>query len=64
MITALRNHIKKTKHQFNFDRVKIIDREPNLCKRYILEMVYIKQDDTVKNKINISCLSNIYKNVL
>jgi len=47
---VISEHILNFKHNFNWDNVKILDREPNWHKRLISEMLHIKEQ---KNGINL-----------
>ena len=63
----LANYSTKLKHNFDFSNPKILDKEHNLEKRLILEMIEILNN---KNSINKRadkygyCFSNIYKKFL
>jgi len=48
--SVISEHILNFKHNFNWDNVKILDREPNWHKRLISEMLHIKEQ---KNGINL-----------
>ena len=58
-------HCIDNKHVYDFDNIKILDREKCDQKRLVKEMIYIK---TNKNNINIQLdtvgLSNIYNSLL
>lgn len=58
--TALANHHFSTGHNFDFDGVKIVDREGNWFKRNISEMIYICLSDTVNLRTDTDRLSNVY----
>ncbi|CAG5084846.1 Protein of unknown function [Cotesia congregata] len=58
--TALANHHFLTGHNFDFDGVKIVDREGNWFKRNISEMVHICLSDTVNWRTNTDRLSKVY----
>ena len=63
--TALSEHCINLDHTFDFDNTKILCKENNQYKRYILEMLYIKNS---KNSINFKTdyqnLSNVYEKIL
>lgn len=52
-------------HEFDWSNVEILDREPNLCKRLISEMIYIKRQ---RNGLNLQSdteqLDHIYFPIL
>ena len=49
--SVISEHIIKEKHDFNWDKVKILDHETNYHKRIISEMLHIKEQ---KNGINLN----------
>ena len=57
----LANHSTSFKHNFDFSNPKILDKEHNLEKRLILEMIEILNN---KNSINMDCFSKVYKKIL
>jgi len=48
--SVISEHILNFKHKFDWDNVKVLDREPNWYKRLISEMLHIKEQ---KNGINL-----------
>lgn len=59
--TVVNRHQIVHNHSFNFENVKVIDREPNYKKRKISEMLHIKCNDfTINMKEDIQFLSNTY----
>lgn len=63
--TALSEHALNLFHNFDFNNVKILDKENNENKRYILEMLHIKTNNTSVNyKTDYQNLNNIYNNIL
>jgi len=64
-ITALKNHQINTDHCFDFDSVKIIDKEQKLTTRNFLEMIHIKKHpNAVNNKSEINNLSKLYHYII
>ena len=63
--TALSKHSKELNHHFDFNNVRILDKESNYQKRLIKEMINIKKE---KNSINfrtdIQNLSILYNGIL
>ena len=55
---------KNDEHQFHWDNVKILDKEPNEKKRLISEMIYIlNTKNTLNKQTDIDSLSRIYSNL-
>lgn len=64
-ITALKKHINQTKHSFNFDNTKIINKEFNCRAREILELINIKKHPNAVNDRNeISKITTSYYSIL
>lgn len=64
---ALTTHVidNTPPHKMDFDNIKILDKEQNLCKRSFLEMVYIyKKQNNINKKTDIQNLSIIYSYLL
>lgn len=62
--TALNLHHIETGHRFDFDSVKILDRERIRYKRNVSEMVHISVNNTLNFRTDTENLSNIYSNLL
>lgn len=63
--TALHKHEVETKHQFDFNKTKILTQEPSYHKLTIKEMIEIKKEkEAVNDKKDISNLSQIYFNLI
>ncbi|XP_044757911.1 uncharacterized protein LOC123316054 [Coccinella septempunctata] len=62
--TALTLHQMTTGHKFNFEDVKILDREEVGYRRNISEMIHIKRNYTVNHREDVQHLSMIYNNIL
>ena len=61
----LANHSTNLKYNFDFSNPKILDKEHNLEKRLILEMIEILNNKNSSNKrSDMDCFSNIYKKFL
>ncbi len=57
-------HMQLLDHEFNWDNVKILDREPNYYKRLISEMIYIHcNSNTINRKEDVNLLSSVYKSL-
>ena len=55
---------KKDDHEFDWDNVKILDRESNYQKRLISEMLFINcNENTLNKKEDIKSLSRIYNSL-
>lgn len=62
---AVVHHQQTTGHKFDFDRVKILDREDKLKSRLFLEMYHIqKSNNSLNYKSDTHQLSNIYCRIL
>lgn len=60
-ITALNKHCSNTGHRFNFNNIKILNKEQNQKTRLILESIYIQKNPNACNdKTDTENLSNIY----
>ena len=63
--TSLHKHQKDTKHEFNFNNTKILDKDNNKNKLAIKEMIHIKKEtNSINNKQDIGNLSLIYFNLI
>lgn len=62
--TALAQHHFDSGHNFNFDKVEILDMESCSMKRNVSEMVFIYLNNTVNLKTDTSNLSNHYNRLL
>lgn len=62
--TALCIHHVDTGHKFDFDKVKILDREWIKFKLGLNEMIFISMNNTVNFRTDVENLSNIYSNLL
>lgn len=63
--TALKKHSENKKHSFNFNDVKIINKETKYKARNILEMIQIKNHpNAVNDRTEIKHLSKIYNSIL
>ena len=61
----LANHSTNLKHNFDFSNPKILDKEHNLEKRLILEMIEILNNkNSINKRSDMDCFSNIYKKFL
>lgn len=58
--TALTQHIKEEGHNFNFNNVKILDRERTYSKRLISEMIFIRKNNSVNFREDTNNLSKCY----
>ena len=59
------NHSTNLKHNFEFSNPKILDKEHNLEKRFILEMIEILNNkNSINKRSDMDCFSNIYKTFL
>ena len=62
--SVISQHINKFNHIFHWDKIKILDKESNLKKRLLSEMLYINSTDYTINKIeDTQELNNVYKNI-
>lgn len=65
MRCALSQHSLNLGHRFNFENVKVLDREPGYHGRMFLEMYYIKTtENTVNFKTDLENLSSIYSFII
>lgn len=63
--SALAKHAIETKHIPLWDKVEIIDRESNLKRRLVLEMIHIRKTTNCLNKQQDSImLSTAYDNII
>ena len=63
--TMLANHSTNLKHNFNFSNPKILDKEHNLEKRLIFEMIEILNNkNSINKRSDMDCFSNVYKKCL
>ena len=63
--TMLANHSTNLKHNFDFSNPKILDKEHNLEKRLILEMIEILNNkNSINKRSDMDCFSNVYKKFL
>lgn len=63
--TALKKHVQITKHNFNFNDTKILNKEINNKSRNFLEMIQIKRHThAVNDKTDIGNLSKIYHSLI
>lgn len=62
--TALAMHHFDNNHDFDFEKVKILDRENNYFKRCISEMIQISINDTINLRSDVESLSIVYSNLL
>ena len=64
--TALSTHRFELNHTFDFDNVKILDKEINYYKRNISEMIYItlNKDKCVNLRTDTAKLSNLYMGLI
>ena len=61
----LPNHFTNLKHNFDFSNSKILDKEHNLEKRLILEMIEILNNkNSINKKSDMNSFSNVYKKIL
>ena len=61
----LANHSTNLKHNFDFSNPKILDKEHNLEKRLILEMIEILNNkNSINKRSDMDCFSNVYKKFL
>ena len=51
-------------HEFDWEKIKILDVERNWYKRNISEMLHIKTNDTLNKQTDTNRLNNIYKSIL
>ena len=52
-------------HNFDFSNPKILDKEHNLEKRVILEMIDILNNkNSINKRSDMDCFSNVYKKIL
>jgi len=63
--SVITDHRKKSKHEFDWDNVKILDVESNYNKRLISEMIHIKnQKDGLNAQTDTAFLDPIYNDLL
>ena len=63
--TALNKHVIETKHEFNYNETKILNKDHNYYKLSIKEMIEIKKDiNAVNDRTDIGGLSRIYANLI
>ena len=63
--SALYDHIEDTGHNINFDKIIILDHEPNLNKRLLSEMVHIHaQNSSLNRQYDTQKLKNEYKSFI
>ena len=63
--SVVSNHMVSTGHQFDWENVRILDREKDFKKRLISEMVHIKiAKNTINRKEDIDNLSHVYNSIL
>ena len=63
--TALSDHAVDNLHNFNFNNVKILNKETNYKKRLILEMIHIKKElKSINYRTDITNLNSIYNNLI
>lgn len=64
--TALVRHASEFQHEFDFDKVKILDKETSRSKRNILEMYHIKKEsyNSVNFKTDVKNLAHIYNHLI
>ena len=64
--TALVQHVKETKHKFDFEGVEIVHRESNMYRRRMLEAMSISEniDKSVNFKNDSKNLNKFYAEVL
>ena len=59
----LANDSTNLKHNFDFSNPKILDKEHNLEKRLILEMIEILNKNSINKRSDMDCFS-VYKKIL
>ena len=64
-VTALSKHEKNTKHQFDYNNTKIINKDLNYHRLAIKEMIGIKQDqNSINDRADVGRLGHIYNNLI
>ena len=59
--SVVSEHMLKQKHNFDWENVKICDREPIYKKRLISEMIHINLNShTINRKKDVETLSRVY----
>nr|XP_021206294.2 uncharacterized protein LOC110385892 [Bombyx mori] len=62
--TALATHHFDQHHNFEFDKIEILDKEMNWWKRNVSEMIFIKTNDTVNKRTDTNNLIILYNDIL
>lgn len=63
--SVITDHRLNFDHEFEWDDIEILDREPFLKKRLLSEMMYIKrQNNSLNLQTDTDCLPDIYTTVL
>jgi len=62
--SVITDHRVNTKHKFDWDRAKILDKETNLNKRLISEMIFIKKQKHGLNAQTDTALLDVIYNDL
>ena len=62
--SAVSDHRLVYDHEFDWDRIKILDVERNWYKRNISGMLHIETNKTIKKQTDPKRLNNIYKTIL
>ena len=63
--TVVSRHMKDNKHEFDFEKTKILDTEKLYNKRLTSEMIYIYNNkNSINKKTDIKFLSSIYKPII
>ncbi len=52
-LCALAQHVHESRHEFNFEGTKILDKENNYNKRLLKEMLFITKHKTVNKKLTL-----------
>ena len=61
----LANHSNNLEQNFDFSNPKILEKEHNLEKRLILEMIEILNNkNSINKRSDMDCFSNVYKKFL